>query len=366
MLKKVLKRGRQKLGLIQREFLREQHQLKWLLWECSLNCNFSCKHCESDSSRNISSELVTAKEIKAAFFDVAKNFQANQIMIGVTGGEPLLRKDLFEVMNYASELGFNWGLVSNGSLVTEKIVQKSREANMKTLDISIDGIGRVHDEFRNIPKAYEGAINAVKLFLKADFLLLVRIVTTVHAQNIDHLEKMYQTFCDLGITHWKLSNVDPSGRANENPEIFLNKEQMVCLLNFVKVKRSANSKLKITLGCAHYFGDEFEEAVRDRSFVCKTGINIGSILHNGDIFVCPNVPRAKHLIQGNIKHDSFSDMWKSKFKLYRDKNRTSCESCQKCDKWENCLGGAFHTWDFDKKEPRVCFLRDDFLPKVDS
>ena len=162
MLKKILKLGRQRLWLIHREYLREKHELKYLFWECTLNCNCHCKHCGSHAGEKVLQDVVSTEEIKKAFYDISKNFNAKEITIAITGGEPLLRKDLFEVMKYASSLGFNWGMVTNGLLVTADIVKKSKDAGMKTVDISIDGFEDVHDEFRNMPGSYKKAINAVK------------------------------------------------------------------------------------------------------------------------------------------------------------------------------------------------------------
>jgi radical SAM protein with 4Fe4S-binding SPASM domain len=170
---------------------------------------------------------------------------------------------------------------------------------------------------------------------------------------------MYEEFLGLGIKDWRLLNVDPIGRSIDNNDILLNKEQFTKLLQFMKNKRKEQSKIKITFGCAHFLGDEFEDEVRDNFFYCATGINVGSILHNGDIFVCPNVPRESGLIQGNIKKDSFSEIWRKKFEVFRDKNKTKCDLCKKCNYWEECLGGSFHTWDFEKKQPKVCFISKD-------
>jgi radical SAM protein with 4Fe4S-binding SPASM domain len=359
MLKKILKLGRQKMWQAHREYLRENHELKYLFWECTLNCNFKCKHCGSRAGENIFTEVISTEEIKKALLDIAQNFDAKKITIAITGGEPLLRKDLFEVMKYANSLGFQWGMVSNGSLVTQEIVEKAKDAGMITIDISIDGIREVHDEFRNTKGAYEKAINAIGLFAKADFLNPLRITTTVHKNNINILDEMYDTFSALGISDWRLLNVDPIGRAICNNDILLNKEQFTKFLQFMKNKRAKKSKVKITFGCAHFLGDNFEDEVRNNFFYCGTGINIGSILHNGDIFVCPNVPRQSNLIQGNIKKDSFSDIWNNKFDFFRDKNRTACEKCKKCDYWNECLGGSFHSWDFEKNQPKVCFLDKD-------
>lgn len=354
MLKKALKLGRQQLWLMHRDYLREKHELKYLFWECTLNCNFKCKHCGSRAGGAFVQETLSTSEIKKAFLDVAQNFDAKKITIAVTGGEPLLRKDLFEVMKYASSLGFKWGMVTNGFLVNQETVKKAQDANMQTVDVSIDGIGKMHDDFRNVVGAYDKAINAVKLFAKADFLHPLRITTTVNSNNIDKLEEMYQAFSQLGISDWRLLSVDPIGRSIDNNDILLSKQQVFKLLDFIKEKRK-QSKVKLTYGCAHYLGDDYEDEVRDNFFYCATGINIGTILHNGDIFVCPNVPRRKELIQGNVKIDSFSKIWQTKFKIFRDKKRTACVNCEKCDSWNECLGGSFHTWDFEKKQPKICY-----------
>lgn len=354
MLKKILKLWRQNLWIFHREYLREKHELKYLFWECTLNCNLKCKHCWSSAGEKVFNETLNTNEIKNAFLDVANSFDAKKITIAVTGWEPLLRKDLFEVMKYASSLWFSWGMVSNWTLITEKIVEKAKEAWMKTIDISIDWIWEIHDNFRNMKGSYEKSINAVKLFAKHNFLNPLRITTTVHNKNINMLDEMYETFIKLWITSWRLLNVDPIWRTICNNEILLNKEELTKLLVFIKNKK--DSKIKINFGCAHFLGNNFEDEVRNYFFYCSTGINIWSILHNWDIFVCPNVPRKKHLIQWNVKNDSFSEIWNNKFQFFRDENRTACEKCKKCNFWKECLWGSLHSWDFEKKQPKICFL----------
>jgi radical SAM protein with 4Fe4S-binding SPASM domain len=359
MLKKIFKKGRQKLWLFHRDYLIEKHDLRYLFWECTLNCNFQCTHCGSRAGKNVIEETLRTEDIKKAFLDISENFDASKIMVAVTGGEPLLRKDLFEVMKYANSLGFQWGMVTNGFFVTEEIVQKAKDSGMTTIDVSIDGVGEVHDKFRNMPGAYEKAINAVKLFRRADFLRPQRITTTVHSENIGSLEEMYETFEALDVPEWRVISVDPIGRTIDNKDILLDKSEFTKLLQFVKEKRKARSKMKVTYGCANFLGDEFEDEVRGSFFMCNTGINIGSILQNGDIFVCPNVPRDSGLIQGNIKNDSFPEIWKHKFEYFRKKDRTACDKCNKCEFWDECLGGSLHSWDFENKKPKVCLNRDE-------
>jgi radical SAM protein with 4Fe4S-binding SPASM domain len=363
MIKKILKAGRQKLWTIHRDYLIDKHELKYLFWECTLNCNFKCKHCGSCAGSNRIAETLLAEDAKKVFFDVANKYDSSKITIAVTGGEPLMRQDLFEVMTYASSLGFRWGMVTNGSLVSEQIAEKMKNSGMKTIDVSIDGLESVHDEFRNYRGSYQKAIDVVKILSSKNFLKPLRITTTVHRKNINQLEEMYDTFSKTGAHNWRLLNVDPIGRGIDNNEILLNKIEVTKLLDFIKKKRTEKSKLGVSFGCAHFLGDEYEDEIRSSFFYCATGNNIGSILHNGDIFVCPNVPRVKELIQGNVKKDSFTEVWENKFDFFKNKKRMSCEMCQKCDSWEECLGGSLHSWNFEKKKPKICYMDKDFYVK---
>ncbi len=94
--------------------------------------------------------------------------------------------------------------------------------------------------------------------------------------------------------------MDPIGRANENQDLLLNGEDIRKILDFIKANKK-NKKMDIQYGCPGFLGMEYEKEVRPQFFYCRTGISIASILYNGDLFVCPNVPRLPKFIQGNIK-----------------------------------------------------------------
>ena len=334
---------------------RKQHTLNYLFWECTLSCNFFCRHCGSSAGRTHVTNELTTKEIKHALYTIAKDFDAKKITLAVTGGEPLLRPDLFEVMAYASSLGFPWGMVTNGYLVTPAVVEAMKKTGMKTVVVSIDGIGKDHDQYRNMKGAYTRAIQAVRLLADAKFLYDLQITTTVHKGNINQLERMYKTFLPLGITSWRVFDVDPIGRAEGEQTLLLDGKELKKLLCFIQEKRKT-APIDVTYGCGGFLGYAFEGAVRNHYFYCTTGINTGSILHTGDIFVCPNVPRVPSLIQGNVRKDRFSTVWNKKFSVFRTPNRTACEQCTSCYFWKECRGNSFHLWDFGKKEPKRCHL----------
>lgn len=353
MIKKILKTGKYELCALNHKNNIKKHPLTYLFWESTLSCNFHCKHCGSSCERQKYPDDLTTKEIKAAFLQISQDFDPSKITIAVTGGESLLRADIFEVMGYARSLGFHWGMVTNGFLVTKLVVDNLKKAGMETVVVSIDGIGNGHDEFRNMPDVYEKALNAVKLFSEADFLYDLQITTTIYPKNHDQLEEMYQLFKDTGITSWRVMNVDPIGRAKEN-NLSLSDKQLKQLLDFIKEKRKS-SKIKVTFGCSHFLGFEYDDEVRDHPFTCLTGISVASILHNGDIFVCPNVPRLPELIQGNVKTDRFKEIWDNKFELFRNREKIVPQKCLDCESWDYCQGDAFHLFDLKNKKPGFCY-----------
>jgi len=357
MLRKILKTGRLKAWSVYKDELRKRHDLTYLFWECTLRCNFFCKHCGSNAGNKVFQNELTTAEIKKCLKEIAEDFDAKKIMLAITGGEPLIRNDVFEVMDCAHKLGFPWGMVTNGFLVNERIVEQMKEAGMKTIVVSIDGIGKTHDDFRGINGAYKKAINVVKLLAQANFLDDLQITTTIHKSNIGELEEMYRTFLPLGIHSWRVFGVDPIGRAENNKELLLDDRELKTVLDFIKEKRKRSKKIDITFGCEGFLGLNYEGELRNHYFYCNTGINTGSILYNGDIFVCPNVPRRPELIQGNIRKDRFSKVWNEKFEIFRNPKRTSCKECLECSYWNECLGGSFHLWNFEKNQPKICHLK---------
>ena len=354
MLKKIYKLGELTLmkNYIEEEYKR--HTLIDLFWECTLTCNAKCKHCGSSAEKRTYDGELTTEEIKTAFKQIANDMDATKILINVTGGEPLVRKDLCEVMEYATkELRFHWGMTTNGILLNEENIQKLKKANMETISISIDGLEETHDEFRGVLGSYQTIINNIKKLKEADFVKHIQVTTVFHKKNINQLEELYQVMLGLNLDSWRLVSMDPIGRANENDELLLDGKEIKQLLDFIKSKKK-DKRLELTYGCPGFLGLEYEKEVRGYYFFCRTGINVASILYNGDLFVCPNVPRRKEFIQGNIRVDNFKDVWDNKYTQFRNENRTKCSKCEKCEHWKYCKGGAFHTWDFESNIQNKC------------
>lgn len=354
MLKKIYKLGEIELLKKYREIELKNHTLIDLFWECTLTCNAKCKHCGSSAEKKRYEGELTTEEIKNAFKQIANDMDASKILINVTGGEPLVRSDLCEVMQYATcDLGFHWGMTTNGILLNDENIENLKKANMETISISIDGIEKTHDKFRGVPGSYKIITNNIKKLREAGFVKHLQVTTVFNKTNINEIEKLYKIMLDLKIDSWRLGIMDPIGRANENKDLLLNGKEIKRVLDFI-MKNRKNKKLELDYACPGYLGLKYEKEVRPYYFNCRTGINVASILYNGDLFVCPNVPRRKELIQGNIRRDNFKEIWDNKYKEFRKKDRTKCEECAKCENWEECLGGAYHTWNFEKNKQNQC------------
>ena len=146
LIKEIYKLGELTIQSNIRNTERVTHPLRDLFWECTLSCNAKCKHCGSSAEKRKYEGELTTEEIKSAFKQIADSMDASKILINVTGGEPLVRQDLCEVMEYASkELGFHWGMTTNGILLNEKNIEKLKNANMESISVSIDGLQETHD-----------------------------------------------------------------------------------------------------------------------------------------------------------------------------------------------------------------------------
>ncbi len=330
---------------------RKEHRLRYLFWETTRACNLRCRHCGSDCTVAKPDELTTA-EIKAAFTSIADGFDAGSIMVAATGGEPLMREDLFEVMGYASGLGFKWGMVTNGMLVNAGIVEKCRQAGMGTVTVSVDGLKEAH-EFIRKGGSFERAIEALKFFKNSGYFDVVQATTCVSQYNIGDLPGLYALFKELGIDEWRLLTVNRIGRARDDPKLTLKPLQLRSLLSFIAERRREKG-MRTTFEEEGFLGLEFEGKVRDALYYCPAGINIASIMANGDIAACPNLP--PEFVQGNIRKDRFKDVWENGYRSMRNLEWKRRGPCVRCAWWEFCRGNSMHLWDFSAGMPSMCHL----------
>ena len=332
-----------------------KYPLHTLFFEVTSRCNALCDHCGSRCTASKRDEL-SSQDFKKVLDNVAENFGTKAIMLNITGGEPLMRKDLFEITEYADSLGFKWGLVTNGMLITDDVISKMKETHMSTITISLDGMQKTHEEFRHVPGCFNRIISAIEKLKDSDFIEHIQVTFIATKNNIYELPEVYRLLSMLEIDSLRISGIDPIGRAKENEHLMLNREEYVYLFDFMKKHRT--SPLPVVWSCTHYFGNT-ENTIdpTGKKFKCDTGIHVASVLSNGDIFGCPNIPRRQELIQGNVLKDDFCEVWKNNFEFYRDPNRTKAKQCEGCEYWNYCKGDSFHTFDFETNTPQFCYKK---------
>ena len=364
------------LERLRRKNLQQLHPLQQLFWESTLRCNVHCLHCGSDcSSSEVTPDMPAEDFLRVIDQSVTPHVDPHKVLIIISGGEPLMRKDLAEVGAALKQRGYPWGMVTNGLALTEKRFKELMAAGLRSIAISFDGLELDHNWLRQHPLAFEGATRAIKLAAQygvQEFRslevqentseplnsssaateplnrgeasaeqpngLVWDVVTCVNQRTINQLDEMQQYLWSIGVRNWRLITIDPMGRAAENPELILTPEQHRQVLDYIREKRKQG--LHISYSCEGFMPD-YEMEVRDHLFHCAAGISIASILVDGSISACTSV-RGKYY-QCNIYKDDFWDVWENGFEPYRNRKwMKKLEPCNNCKLFRYCEGGGMH------------------------
>ncbi len=324
-----------------------KHELNYLFWECTTRCNLNCQHCGSDCTKDSLQKDMPLEDFLKVL-DTLEN-PAKNFTVVLTGGEPLLRKDIELCGREIRKRGMRWGMVTNGFAYDEERNISLLNAGLGALTISLDGLEHSHNWLRNNPKSFERVDKAIGLAASAPRLNF-DVVTCVNQRNFDELEEIKQYLLQKKVKAWRLFTIVPIGRAKENDELLLTDNQFKALMEFISQSRKTN-EMDVKFSCEGYVGN-YEWKVRDAGFFCRAGINIGSILIDGSISACPNIDRT--FTQGNIYKDNFYNVWQTKFQPFRNRSWTKKGKCATCNEYKNCQGNGFHNWHGDKENVLVC------------
>lgn len=327
------------------------HQLNYIFWECTLRCNLNCIHCGSDCMKDSSINDMPREDFFKALDEITPIISPNKTMIVLTGGEPVLRKDISEIGADLYKRGFPWGVVSNGMGMQGPMISKLLESGIRAITISLDGLEDSHNWLRGNKYSFKNAINAIGILGRTEGLRY-DVVTCAHQKNIAELPELYELLLKLGLKEWRIFTIFPIGRAKQHDELQLDSEEFKLLFDFIERVRK-EGKIKLNYGCEGFLGT-YEGRVRDNFFFCRAGINVASILVDGSISACPNL--RDNFIQGNIYKDSFKEVWLNKYALYRDRSWTKTGACKDCEFFTYCEGNGMHLRDEKTGELLFCHL----------
>lgn len=314
-----------------------EHRLKCLIWECTLKCNLSCKHCGSDCSYNNEMRDMPYDDFVTALDALEEHIPPQKLRITFSGGEPLMRPDLIECGSDLSLRGYSWGMVTNGLLLTHSKIAELANAGLKSISISLDGLEPYHNHFRGNSNSYLKVIEALKE-LKKYPSIFTSVVTCVTPENIDQLEALKALLLDdIKIGSWRLYPIFPIGRASSDSSLLLQTKQLHKLLGLIKQYRESGYNVKFS--CEGFLGD-YEGEVRPHFYNCMAGVSVASIRVNGDISGCNSI--RYNYSEGNIYKDNLWEVWQTGFNKYRNRSWAKSGICSKCKVFKHCLGGGIH------------------------
>jgi heme b synthase len=330
-------------------------------WEITRNCNLACVHCRA-AAENIQyeGELDTqaAKRLLDQIADVGSP------IIILTGGEPLLRPDIFEVARYGTDKGLRMVMAPNGTLITKEKAAKMAASGIKRISISLDGATRdKHDAFRGVSGAFDGAMRGIELAKGAG--IEFQINTTITKTNLAEIPAIMELAVSLGAVAHHIFLLVPTGRGKYIVDKEISAEEYEQTLNWFYDQRD-KYPLQLKATCApHYYRILRQRAREDGKTVsfeshgldavtrgCLAGTGFCFISHTGIVQTCGFL----HVNCGDITKQSFGDVWRNSevFKEMRNFSQLGgkCGLCEYRRVCGGCRARAFEACgDYMAEEP---------------
>lgn len=319
-----------------------------VVWNFTYKCNLSCKHCYSSSGKSLKKELSTKEALRVV--DQIANFGVTSLAF--SGGEPLMRKDFFEVARHAVESGLYVSLATNGTLLNEVNVSKLKEIGVHYVEVSLDGIeAKSHDFFRGKTGAFDQTLQGLKNCI--DKKICTCIAVTATKRNLKEIPAILDMAENMGIERFTLFNFVPTGRgkdivaADPSPQereeilFYLNKklceDPKIAILSttpqLARVAMQSNSPTQedIIMPLAHMEAAKISKramALADFIGGCGAGRFYIAISPEGNVQPCVFMP----LTVGNLKKNKLAEIW-SKSQVFNDlRDRQKLKGrCGKCN-----------------------------------
>jgi radical SAM enzyme (rSAM/lipoprotein system) len=283
--------------------------------------------------------------------EVTPHVNPHEVMVILSGGEPLMRDDIEDVGRALYRREYPWGMVTNGMLFTEERFRKLYAAGLRSVAVSLDGNEEDHNWMRGHVSSFKNAMRAIRL-LASQERVVWDVVTCVNNRNVQYLTQLKDMLYEAGVRQWRLFTIFPAGRASQHPDLQLPGEKLREVLDFIIACRK-EGKIHASFACEGFLG-AYEGKVRDHLYQCAAGISVASVLIDGSISACTSI-RGKYY-QGNIYKDRFWDVWEHGFQDYRNRDWMRMGNCADCKMFRYCEGGGMHLRD-EEGNLMLCHLK---------
>jgi heme b synthase len=343
-------------------------QLRLVAWETTRNCNLSCVHCRASATMEpYSGELDTT----AAFCLLDQIAEVGQPIIILTGGEPLLREDIYKIAAHGTAKGLRMVMAPNGLLVTPEAARQMVDSGIKRISISIDGdSAESHDRFRGVQGAFEGALKGIENAKAAG--IEFQINTTITKTNLDQIPSIFKLAETLGAVAHHIFLLVPTGRGKYIVDQEIDAREYEQTLNWFYEQRD-KTHLQLKATCApHYYRILRQRAKSEGKTVsfqthgldavtrgCLAGTGFCFISHRGIVKPCGFLD----LNCGDVTRQPFGEIWQNSeiFKKLRDTSQLKgkCGVCEYRRVCGGCRARAYEaTGDYLAAEP-LCLYQPD-------
>jgi heme b synthase len=326
---------------------KEEFIPKWLAWEVTGRCNLNCIHCRASSSMTSHDTDFTTEEARKLIDDIT-SFCSPVLVL--SGGEPLLRPDLFEIARYGTEKGLRMCIATNGTLVTDDVCAKMKESGIRIVSLSLDGsTAVVHDDFRKQAGAFEATLRAAETFNRNGIKFIVN--SSFAKRNQHDIADTYRLAKRIGAHAWYMFMIVPTGRGEKILSELISKEDYEEILEWHYQMEKNETDMLVRPTCApHYYRVRLQKAreeglkIQPRTLSFSTGGGKGCICaqtiafidSKGNVQPCSYFP----VVAGNVKKQHFREIWyhSELFESLRafEKYKGRCGECE----YLNVCGGC--------------------------
>ena len=292
--------------------------LRLLFWESTIKCNLACAHCRRIDSDDTSYKDLSTEQGENLIEQLAAlgKEQSMMPMLVFSGGEPLCRDDLFELISRAGELGIIPALATNGTMINPAAAERIRDSGIKRVSVSLDGAtADVHDRLRQLPGSFEKALEGIGHLREQKVPFQINMTLTKH--NAHQIEDVYNLAKSLGAVAVHIFMLVPvgCGRSLADTDMLSPEQYEQKMLEIYKLDSRGELQLKVTCG-PHY-----ERVIREQGLStsiktgrgghsgtsrgCLAGLGVLFVGHQGDVFPCGYLP----VRCGNVLEDKLSDIW---------------------------------------------------------
>jgi radical SAM protein with 4Fe4S-binding SPASM domain len=324
-----------------------------VVWNVTNRCNLRCKHCYiSAEDRKYRDELTTA-EAEQFITDLAE-MQAPVLLF--SGGEPLIREDVFHLSRFATDLGLRVVLSTNGTLITPDMAKSIKESGMQYVGVSLDGLHDIHDEFRSMQGAMDRSLEGIKNCMELGLNSGVRF--TVNKFNKKDLPGVIDLLVEKGIPRFCMYHLVYSGRGKEIADIDTSHEEKLEIIEYLVDKTvelyEKGIKAELLTVDNHADGvyiynylmknnpERAEEVMQLLKMHggCSAGTKFANVDPQGNVHPCQFW---QHVTLGNVKERKFSEIWNDKedefLESLRNKEKMLKGRCGKCT-YKSVCGGC--------------------------